>query len=96
MSQEIYHKKCCLINHISEFTSNEKKSILEYYQKLSDDHNRENDYLKGLVIPVPIKEGEKNHKLKTKNLNLNTLNISLKQIITGERFVKMLFLFYIE
>ncbi len=59
MSQDIYPKKCCLINHISEFTLNEKKSILEYYQKLSDDHNRENDYLKGLVIPVSIKRRKK-------------------------------------
>ncbi len=68
MSQEIYPKKCCLINHISEFTLNEKKSILEYYQKLSDDHNRENDYLKGLVIPVPIKRRKKESQTENKKL----------------------------
>jgi hypothetical protein len=53
--QEINSNKCCAKNCISDFTSSEKETILQYFKKLSNDHNRENDYLKGLLIPVPIK-----------------------------------------
>jgi hypothetical protein len=53
--QEINSNKCCAKNCISDFTSSEKETILQYFKKLSNDHNRENDYLKGLVISVPIK-----------------------------------------
>ncbi len=44
-----------------------KKSILEYYQKLSHDHNRENDYLKGLVIPVHINIKRRRKEPQTEN-----------------------------
>ncbi len=60
MFQEINSNKCCAKNCISEFTSSEKETIVQYFKKLSNDHNRENDYLKGLVIPVPIKRRNTN------------------------------------
>jgi hypothetical protein len=53
--QEINSNKCCAKNCISDFTSSEKETILQHFKKLSNDHNRENDYLKGLLIPVLIK-----------------------------------------
>jgi hypothetical protein len=58
--QEINSNRCCAKNCISEFTSSEKETIVQYFKKLSNDHNRENDYLKGLVIPVPIKRRNTN------------------------------------
>jgi len=54
-SLKINYIKCCEKNHISKITERDKQIVLNYYKKLSKDHNRENDYLKGLVIPVAIK-----------------------------------------
>jgi hypothetical protein len=47
--------KCCVINHISEFSESDKNFILNYFSNISKNHNRANDYLKGLVVPKPIK-----------------------------------------
>jgi hypothetical protein len=38
-----------------EITERDKQIVLNYYKKLSKDHNRGNDYLKGLIVPVAIK-----------------------------------------
>jgi DNA replicative helicase MCM subunit Mcm2 (Cdc46/Mcm family) len=68
-SLKINYIKCCKKNHISEITERDKQIVLSYYKKLGKNHNRKNDYLKGLVIPVAIKR-------KNDNKNLNLLTIS--------------------
>jgi DNA replicative helicase MCM subunit Mcm2 (Cdc46/Mcm family) len=68
-SLKINYIKCCKKNHISEITERDKQIVLSYYKKLGKNHNRENDYSKGLVIPVAIKR-------KNDNKNLNLLTIS--------------------
>jgi hypothetical protein len=47
------------------------KIVLNYYKKLSNNHNRENDYLKGLVIPVEIKRKKLLDNKKSKSLSFN-------------------------
>ncbi len=44
---------------------------MNYYKKLSNNHNRENDYLKGLVIPVEIKRKKLLDNRKSKSLSFN-------------------------
>jgi len=78
--EEINSNKCAK-NCISDFTSSEKETILQYFKKLSSDHNRENDYLKGLVIPVPVKRRRSTdtERITTKNQNIKVLNTLSKQ-----------------
>jgi hypothetical protein len=84
--QEINSNKCCVKNCISEFTFSEKETIVQYFKKLSNDHNRENDYLKVLVISVPIKRRRDtntendNKKLKSQSFEyfVETKNVRKK------------------
>jgi hypothetical protein len=54
-SENITYKKCCESDHISKFSENDKNYIINYYKSISNNNNRANDYLKGLVIPSFIK-----------------------------------------
>jgi hypothetical protein len=43
VSKQMDLQKCCIKNQISEFTLNESNLLFDICQKLSYDHNREND-----------------------------------------------------
>ena len=49
------YEKCCQFNHISQYSLEQKNSILNYFNSISCDNNMANEYLKRHVIPVPIK-----------------------------------------
>jgi hypothetical protein len=65
----ISYSKCCESDHISQISSSDRNSILDYYINISQNHNRANDYLKGLVIPQAIKRRRmsKNESQKPKS-----------------------------
>jgi hypothetical protein len=59
-AKKLINEKYFKNEHFSQFSVEEKNSIfyysiLNFYQSLGNDHNRENDYLKSYVIPVSIK-----------------------------------------
>jgi hypothetical protein len=43
---EVIYEKCCQLNHIENFTTEEKNSILKYFNSIRYDHNRADEYLK--------------------------------------------------
>jgi hypothetical protein len=80
--QEINSNKCCAKNCISDFTYSEAETIVQYFKKLSNDHNRENDYLKGLIIAVLLKrrdtENDKKPKSQSFEYFVETKNVRKK------------------
>jgi hypothetical protein len=84
---KIVYEKCCEANHISEINDTNKRKILNYFKELNN-HNRENDYLKGLIIPTNIKRRRKSEN-EEKNQNFKHSLILLKLKMKGKKFVKM-------
>ncbi len=54
-------------NDISKISVNDKQIVLNHHKKLSSNKNRENYYLKGLVIPVEIKRKKLLNNKKSKS-----------------------------
>jgi hypothetical protein len=52
---ESINKKCCAKDHISELSVRQRKEVLNYYQSM-ETHDQQNEYLKSVVIPVPVLE----------------------------------------
>jgi len=75
------------ISHILKINDTNKHKILNYFKELND-HNRKNDYLKGLIISTNIKRRRKSGN-EGKKQNLKHSLILLKLKMKEKEFVKM-------
>lgn len=78
------------ISHILKINDTNKHKILNYFKELND-HNRENDYLKGLIIPTNIKRRRKSGN-EGKNQNLKHSLILLKLKMKEKKICKNAFI----